>query len=88
MYNNYFTLLNFDKVYPNFWTFVHPKYLHNDNMSFESLRKLDEDIDFLDVDRESVHLLPKDSKAVYWSLQPIYKKGHQVYMQNLRERQQ
>ncbi len=80
MYNNYFTLLNLDKVYPNFWTFVHPKFLHADSISFDQLKKLDEDIDFLDVDKDSISLLPTDSKTVCSSMEPIYQKGYYIYM--------
>lgn len=64
MYNHYFALVNLDKVYQGFWLVTNPKYLHNDNISFDQLKKLDEDIDFLDVDKDNIHLLPKDSKAV------------------------
>lgn len=59
MYNHYFNLLNLDKIYPSFWLIVSPKYLHTDNISYDQLKKLDEDIDFLDVDKDSISLLPK-----------------------------
>lgn len=63
MYNQYFTLVNLDKIYPSFWAVTSPKFLIND-ITFDQLKKLDEDIDFLDVDKDSIPLLPSDSKAV------------------------